>query len=48
MSERFSSHFEHYLPPTPDAVKSAMTSGLVVLDTNILLNAGSHPQLASS
>jgi hypothetical protein len=33
-----SDRFDHYLPPTAGATKSAITSGLVVLDTNVLLS----------
>lgn len=35
----FSHQFGHYLAPGEDEIKSVMTSGMVVLDTNILLDA---------
>jgi hypothetical protein len=39
MPSDFSNPFRHYLPPDSDVIKNAMTSGLIVFDTNILLNA---------
>jgi hypothetical protein len=34
----FTDPFRYYIPPNREAIKSAMTSGLVVLDTNVLLS----------
>ena len=39
MSSGFTDPFRYYLPPDANAIKSAMTSGLIVLDTNVLLSA---------
>jgi rRNA-processing protein FCF1 len=39
MTSGLSDRFAHYLPPTRDAVQKAITLGLVVLDTNVLLSA---------
>jgi hypothetical protein len=39
MTSGLSHRFAHYLPPTHDAVQKAITLGLVVLDTNVLLSA---------
>ncbi len=35
----FSDGFAHYLPPIDTQVKDAMVKGMIVLDTNVLLNA---------
>jgi rRNA-processing protein FCF1 len=35
----FSAPFQYHLPPSDEAVKSAMTTGLIVPDTNVLLSA---------
>ena len=34
----FSDAFGHYLPPSDDMIETAITKGLVVLDTNVLLS----------
>jgi hypothetical protein len=39
MSLNFSEQFQHYVVPDSGIIKDAMTSGLIVFDTNILLNA---------
>ncbi|MEV6694188.1 PIN domain-containing protein [Micromonospora sp. NPDC051196] len=39
MSRTFSSSFTHYLVPSERAVKTALTTGMVVFDTNVLLSA---------
>jgi rRNA-processing protein FCF1 len=39
MLSGFTGPFRHYLPPDDNVIKSAMTAGLVVLDTNVLLSA---------
>jgi hypothetical protein len=39
MTAGFSDQFRHYLVPDTNAIKEAMTSGLIVFDTNVLLNA---------
>lgn len=38
MPRGFSDSFSHYLPPSRDQIASAFKSGLIVLDTNVLLN----------
>ena len=35
----FSEQFEHFVPPDPDTIRIGITSGLVVLDSNVLLSA---------
>jgi len=39
MPSGFTAPFRYYLPPDDNSIKSAMTTGLVVLDTNVLLSA---------
>jgi len=39
MLHDFSDQFQHFLLPTEKEVESALTSGLIVLDTNVLLSA---------
>lgn len=38
MANGLSERFGHYLPPTPEHTRAAITSGLVVTDTNVLLS----------
>jgi hypothetical protein len=39
MSSGFTDPFRYYLPPSEETLKLGMTSGLIVLDTNVLLSA---------
>jgi hypothetical protein len=39
MSASFSNYFRHYLPPDSQMIKNAVSSGLIIFDTNIFLNA---------
>jgi hypothetical protein len=39
MTSGFTSSFQHYLVPDADQIKTAMTSGMIVLDANVLLGA---------
>jgi hypothetical protein len=39
MPSGFTDPFRYYLPPNDEVIKSAMTSGLIVPDTNVLLSA---------
>ncbi|NYH42612.1 hypothetical protein HNR22_002339 [Micromonospora jinlongensis] len=39
MTKNFSSGFAHFLAPTDETVRTALTTGMIVLDTNVLLSA---------